>query len=233
MGCVPSILLCGIGGNRTAQFDELAILRYLGDARATLDARINQLETLANSQRNSARQAIRDQKRLLALTCLARSRLAIKQANRDAQYSMRVSELADSIEQGVTAAAVAQALQSGNDALQRVTAAIDPDRIDDILEDLRDHISNLSETAGRLAQSGPIQEAANGGVPIDDDELEHELAELQAEVDRESHAHRNHHESFIPAMPRAPQREPERRRAAVREEQHQQPQQQHEEAVVE
>ena len=147
-----------------------------------LNNRIDQLETDAKS-------AVARKNRITALACLKSKKLAeTSLATRYASLN-KLEEVAAKIEQAADHIALVKVMEASTGVLQGLNAAVGgADKVDGVMDRLRDQMADTDEVAAIIAESA--------GAPVDEVEIDDELeAMMEQEKAKEETAQREKEES--------------------------------------
>ncbi len=163
---------------------EISALKRLEEARHEVETRLKSLDRDMETLRNQAKTHIKAGERSMALVRLAQRKRRHKLAEGLTKCITTLDVVIVNIEQGITSQAVMGALQSGSQTLQKLS--ISQEKVDELFESLREQMESGDSILRTMGDSDALQAALNGGVPLDEDELQAELDALAAEDIRAS-----------------------------------------------
>ncbi|XWW95712.1 hypothetical protein V2A60_003679 [Cordyceps javanica] len=186
-----------------------------------LSARIDELEL-------DAKRALARKSKVSALAALRQKKAAEQTLSTRYATLSQLEETADRIEQAADNVAVVRALEASSGVLRGLNARVGaPDRVDAVMDELRDRVADTDELAAILAEST--------GAPVDEGEIDDELAamEREAEAKQEEEAEKEKEEEreqsrradaaqeavdSLPEVPAAsPQKQPAREKSPTSE----------------
>ncbi|KAM3466237.1 hypothetical protein MY5147_000772 [Beauveria neobassiana] len=175
-----------------------------------LSARIDELEL-------DAKKALARKNKVSALAALRQKKAA--EQTLSARYATlnQLEETANKIEQAADNVAVVRALEASSGVLRSLNAQVGtPDKVDTVMDELRERAADTEELAALLAEST--------GAPVDEGEIDDELAEMERaarDKEEEKQAESAKHEiESLPEVPTAevsPQKQPAREKSPTSE----------------
>lgn len=153
------------------------VIEYLTHQTTLLDARIDELGA-------TTKLAVVKKNRVAALAALKSKKLAESTlAQRFASLS-QLEAIAAKIEQASDNVTLVRVMESSSEALKSLNAAVGgTERVEEVLDHLREQMSQADEVSTILAES-------SGAVVIDEAEIDDELAALEGEEARKEEAER-------------------------------------------
>ncbi|KAH8709538.1 Uncharacterized protein HC256_009457 [Beauveria bassiana] len=175
-----------------------------------LSARIDELEL-------DAKKALARKNKVSALAALRQKKAAEQTLSTRYATLNQLEETANKIEQAADNVAVVRALEASSGVLRSLNAQIGtPDKVDTVMDELRERVADTEELAALLAEST--------GAPVDEGEIDDELAEMEREArdkEEEKQAESAKHEiESLPEVPTAevsPQKQPAREKSPTSE----------------
>ncbi|KAM0668047.1 hypothetical protein ACQRIT_000546 [Beauveria bassiana] len=175
-----------------------------------LSARIDELEL-------DAKKALARKNKVSALAALRQKKAAEQTLSTRYATLNQLEETANKIEQAADNVAVVQALEASSGVLRSLNAQVGtPDKVDTVMDELRERVADTEELAALLAEST--------GAPVDEGEIDDELAEMEREArdkEEEKQAESAKHEiESLPKVPTAevsPQKQPARDKSPTSE----------------
>ncbi|KAM3516664.1 hypothetical protein NHJ13051_009695 [Beauveria bassiana] len=175
-----------------------------------LSARIDELEL-------DAKKALARKNKVSALAALRQKKAAEQTLSTRYATLNQLEETANKIEQAADNVAVVRALEASSGVLRSLNAQVGtPDKVDTVMDELRERVADTEELAALLAEST--------GAPVDEGEIDDELAEMEREArdkEEEKQAESAKHEiESLPEVPTAkvsPQKQPAREKSPTSE----------------
>ncbi|KGQ09867.1 hypothetical protein BBAD15_g4816 [Beauveria bassiana D1-5] len=175
-----------------------------------LSARIDELEL-------DAKKALARKNKVSALAALRQKKAAEQTLSTRYATLNQLEETANKIEQAADNVAVVRALEASSGVLRSLNAQVGtPDKVDTVMDELRERAADTEELAALLAEST--------GAPVDEGEIDDELAEMEREArdkEEEKQAESAKHEiESLPEVPTAevsPQKQPAREKSPTSE----------------
>ncbi|KAM3556543.1 hypothetical protein MY1884_002786 [Beauveria asiatica] len=176
-----------------------------------LSARIDELEL-------DAKKALARKNKVSALAALRQKKAAEQTLSTRYATLNQLEETANKIEQAADNVAVVRALEASSGVLRSLNAQVGtPDKVDTVMDELRERVADTEELAALLAEST--------GAPVDEGEIDDELAEMEREA-RDKEEEEKQAESAkdvidsLPEVPTAeasPQKQPAREKSPTSE----------------
>ncbi|KAM3511157.1 hypothetical protein MY11210_005208 [Beauveria gryllotalpidicola] len=175
-----------------------------------LSGRIDELEL-------DAKKALARKNKVSALAALRQKKAAEQTLSTRYATLNQLEETANKIEQAADNVAVVRALEASSGVLRSLNAQVGtPDKVDAVMDELRERVADTEELAALLAEST--------GAPVDEGEIDDELAEMEREArdkEEEKQAENAKHEiDSLPEVPTAeasPQKQPAREKSPTSE----------------
>ncbi|KAM3455567.1 hypothetical protein MY3296_002278 [Beauveria thailandica] len=175
-----------------------------------LSARIDELEL-------DAKKALARKNKVSALAALRQKKAAEQTLSTRYATLNQLEETANKIEQAADNVAVVRALEASSGVLRSLNARVGtPDKVDTVMDELRERVADTEELAALLAEST--------GAPVDEGEIDDELAEMEREArDKEEEKQAESAKDVIDSLPEvptaeaSPQKQPARERSPTSE----------------
>jgi len=176
-----------------------------------LEKRENFLMKKAENELSQARKFTKEKNKRAALMCLKRKKKYEEQVSRASDTRMALEQQVMALEGANVNVEVVQAMKGGSQALKSAHAQLNVDKVDNLMDDIREEMDKSEEISQAIAQ--PL-----GSDMIDEDELNAELEQLeQEEMDNQlldikmpSPAVPAQRHPSISAAPAVPSRQPAR-----------------------
>ena len=157
----------------TSEDETIASLKTL---MHDLEMQISSVTNRVSELKNKAQSAVSQGNKASAMAALRSKRLAESVLNRRTATLTQLEEVFHKIEQAADQVEFVRLMEASTKVLRGLSAEIgDVDKIDNIVDDLRDEMTKVDDVAAQIAevdQLGPV---------VDEDELDTELANMQRE----------------------------------------------------
>ncbi|KAK8145053.1 hypothetical protein G3M48_004958 [Beauveria asiatica] len=169
-----------------------------------LSARIDELEL-------DAKKALARKNKVSALAALRQKKAAEQTLSTRYATLNQLEETANKIEQAADNVAVVRALEASSGVLRSLNAQVGtPDKVDTVMDELRERVADTEELAALLAEST--------GAPVDEGEIDDELAEMEREArDKEEEKQAESAKGVIDSLPEVPTAEASPQKQPARE----------------
>ncbi|KAM3432958.1 hypothetical protein NHJ13734_006654 [Beauveria thailandica] len=169
-----------------------------------LSARIDELEL-------DAKKALARKNKVSALAALRQKKAAEQTLSTRYATLNQLEETANKIEQAADNVAVVRALEASSGVLRSLNAQVGtPDKVDTVMDELRERVADTEELAALLAEST--------GAPVDEGEIDDELAEMEREArDKEDEKQAESAKDVIDSLPEVPTAEASPQKQPARE----------------
>ncbi|KAM3434966.1 hypothetical protein MY4824_005119 [Beauveria thailandica] len=169
-----------------------------------LSARIDELEL-------DAKKALARKNKVSALAALRQKKAAEQTLSTRYATLNQLEETANKIEQAADNVAVVRALEASSGVLRSLNAQVGtPDKVDTVMDELRERVADTEELAALLAEST--------GAPVDEGEIDDELAEMEREArDKEEEKQAESAKDVIDSLPEVPTAEASPQKQPARE----------------
>ncbi|KAM3507365.1 hypothetical protein MY10362_001818 [Beauveria mimosiformis] len=169
-----------------------------------LSARIDELEL-------DAKKALARKNKVSALAALRQKKAAEQTLSTRYATLNQLEETANKIEQAADNVAVVRALEASSGVLRSLNAQVGtPDKVDTVMDELRERVADTEELAALLAEST--------GAPVDEGEIDEELAEMEREArDKEEEKQAESAKDVIDSLPEVPTAEASPQKQPARE----------------
>lgn len=163
-----------------------------------LSARIDELEL-------DAKKALARKNKVSALAALRQKKAAEQTLSTRYATLSQLEETANKIEQAADNVAIVQALEASSGVLRSLNAQVgSADKVDAVMDELRDRVADTDELAALLAEST--------GQAVDEGEIDDELAAMEREAtekeeEKQAEAARDKIDR-LPEVPASPQKQP-------------------------
>lgn len=147
-----------------------------------LTAQITSLDKKIQELNTAAQNALRNKNKVLALSSLRSKKLAERNLKQRADTLSQVEEVYMKIEQAADQVDIVRVMQASTGVLRQLHGEIGGvERVEDVVEQLRQEMDNVDEVGNILNEAGPV---------IDEGEVDDELEELESQ-EREARAERH------------------------------------------
>lgn len=151
--------------------DSLARLRDTSD---TLEKRAIFLQTKAETEKANAKRFVELKNKRAALMCIKRKQQYESQAEKLANARMSIEQQAMALENATVNVATIEAMKTGAATMREMHSNMTVDDVDDTITEIHDTMADADALGEAISQPLP-------GFEIDPDDLEKELASLEAE----------------------------------------------------
>jgi charged multivesicular body protein 4 len=184
-------------------FSPLSMLYRQAHIQTKIDAIVEEAKTkMANNDKKGA------------LFAMKRKKLYEQEIEKIDAAKMTLEQQAINLESAATNIDTIKVIQMGTQATKQMRKDMDIDKVDEILDEVREEMEMANEIGRAIAQ--PI----DVGIPMDDDELLAELAELEVQDVEKKMLKKPAEDLGLPAAPTAKLPEKKRTKQELEEEQH-------------
>jgi charged multivesicular body protein 4A/B len=143
---------------------------------AMLQKKINYNEKRVDRELEKARQFKKIGNKTQALMCLKRKKMLEKQMEQLTAQMMNLESQSMAMEGMASNKSMVETIQTTNSAMKQLNKEMDVDKVEDLVDDLRENIDNSNEISEILAS--PVGDLAD----LDDDSILNELEEIEQEI---------------------------------------------------
>merc|ERR1719337_206742 len=165
----------GGGGFGAPKTTPLAMLEKLKDTLSMLEKRETLLHKKMAAELSKAKEFNRLKNKRAALQCLKKKKLYEQQVENLQNHQLKLEEQVITLEGSKTTAETFTALKSGAGAMKQLHRDTNIDEVDKVMDDINEQSEKMRQVQEALGQ--PVGYSAD----LDEDELDAELAELEAE----------------------------------------------------
>lgn len=165
----------GGGGFSAPKTTPLGAVEKLKDTLAMLEKREMLLHKKMAAELEKAKDFNRAKNKRAALQCLKKKKLYEQQIEQLQNQQLKLEEQVITLEGSKTTAETFTALKSGAGAMKQLHKETNIDEVDKVMDDINEQTEKMRQVQDALGQ--PVGYAAD----LDEDELEEELAALEAE----------------------------------------------------
>lgn len=151
--------------------DSAQTIMKLRSTLDTLEKRESHIEKKITAQLVEAKKKSAAKDKKGALFCLKRKKMFESEINKIQGARMTLEQQILTLESATVNMEVVKGMQSGVDTMKRMTRAMDVDKVDDLMGEIKEGMDNAEDISNIISQ--PV------GEPLDDDELLAELNEME------------------------------------------------------
>jgi division protein CdvB (Snf7/Vps24/ESCRT-III family) len=167
-------LSCFRGQAQTKPTEAVRMLKQYEDL---FRKKLSHLEGQQVQVTQEAKRYLAEGKRRTAKDCLKERAQKTKLMERVERYRETITTIRNELEQSILMETVVDGIKQSAGVLQQIRQRVDLDKVDNILESIRENVEHSNQVLERVGESGAeLTEATIG--PVDEEELERELAAL-------------------------------------------------------
>jgi len=163
----------GGGGGGTSHEKTLEAIKTLRDQLEILEKRRNVLQQRADVCHEEAKEHARKGEKQQALIALKRKKMKEQEVAKLGNMMITLESQSDALENAAVTVSTMKALEKGVTTIKAINSTMDPDRVDDMMEEMQEQQANQQQISDIFENSASAL--------YDDEELQEELRQLEEE----------------------------------------------------